>query len=168
MRNFLSGFRENDGNSYYQLKMWYEDAYILYDVYLDYESAYLAGLAEGGHYRIDKDMFAGKKKSGRTDVLGMIEYNPDGSLGKRVWLYEVGDDENNNAVDGTEFCSGVVNLPLCFKRGDIVTLFSEFHSLSSSKNIERYRGFSVLITVKFHFSSLNALISDFAFSRSSL
>ena len=24
MRNFLSGFRENDGNSYYQLKMWYE------------------------------------------------------------------------------------------------------------------------------------------------
>ena len=29
MRNFLSGFRENDGNSYYQLKMWYEDAYIL-------------------------------------------------------------------------------------------------------------------------------------------
>lgn len=122
MRNFLSGFRENDGNSYYQLKMWYEDAYILYDVYLDYESAYLAGLAEGGHYRIDKDMFAGKKKSDRTDVLGMIEYNPDGSLGKRVWLYEEGDDENNNAVNGMEFCSGVVNLPLCFKRGDIVKI----------------------------------------------
>lgn len=120
IENFLREFRENDGNAYYQLRIWYEGEYRLYDIYLDYESAYLAGLSEGECYRIDKDMFAGKvKKSDRTDVLGMIEYNPDGSHGKRVWLYEVGDDKYNT-VGGEEFCSRGINLPLCFKRGDIV------------------------------------------------
>ena len=118
IENFLRGFRENDGNAYYQLRIWYEGEYRLYDIYLDYESAYLAGLSEGESYSIDKEMFAGKvKKSDRTDVLGIIEYNSDGLRGKRVWLYEVGDDKNNNTVGGEEFCSRGINLPLRFKRG---------------------------------------------------
>ena len=40
IQSFLRGFRENNGNSYYQLSTWDKDEYEMEGIYLDFDSAY--------------------------------------------------------------------------------------------------------------------------------
>lgn len=64
---YLKEFRESNGNSYYQLSTWYEGGYEEEGIYLDYETAHLAGLAEGVNYRITKETFACKEIAGDNE-----------------------------------------------------------------------------------------------------
>ncbi|MDD5899578.1 MAG: hypothetical protein PUC73_01535 [Lachnospiraceae bacterium] len=125
IESYLMGFRESNGNSYYELWKWDEDEYYYYNIgiFLDYDSAYWAGLKEGGSYKITKELFACKEIARDTaGVFGTIEYNPDGTRGERVWLYEVDGHGEFAGLGRMEFCRRGIGLPLCFKRGDIVRI----------------------------------------------
>lgn len=122
-KKYLQAFRESNGNSYYQLNTWYKSDYVKDGIYIDYESAYIAGLEEGESFKITKEAFACKEKKGENaGVFGTIELNADGSIGKWVWLYGVGRADDINDGNRTRFEGRGISLPLCFKRGDIVRI----------------------------------------------
>lgn len=67
-------------------------------------------------------MLARKLQETMKVFFGTIEFNADGSIGKWVWLYGVGRDDDIDDGSRTRFEGRGVNLPLCFKRGDIVKI----------------------------------------------
>lgn len=120
---YLKEFCKSNGNSYYQLSTWYEGRYIEEGIYLDYEAAYLAGMEEGEGFKITKEAFACKEKKGENaGVFGSIEFHADGTMGKLGWLYGAGRDDDINDSSKTRFEGRGINLPLCFKCGDIVKI----------------------------------------------
>ena len=119
---YLEQFKDNTGNAYYQLDSFYEGKYGWDEVYQDYSAAYEAGMSEGVPFRIKKECFACKEAKGDNQgTFGGITYDIEGNVKKIDWLYCKG-DEKEIKYDKKRFEDRYVDLPMCFRQGDIVKI----------------------------------------------
>lgn len=121
---FYEAYKQCNGNAYYKLSVPYEGRYSTEGIYLSFEAAYLDGKKEGDPFRIEKALLACKKQAGDTDgVFGAVEFDEQGYLHKKLWLYEKNkglDFEQNETGVKNRFEDRYVDLPLLYRQGDIV------------------------------------------------
>lgn len=119
---YVEEFKENTGNAYYQLAVLYEGKYDWDEIYLDYASVFEAGMSEGAPFAIKKECLACKSAKGDNQgTFGSITYNVEGNVEKIGWLYCKG-DMNEIRYNKKRFEDRYVDLPMCFRQGDIVKI----------------------------------------------
>lgn len=120
--DYLERFKENSGNAYYQLASLYKGKYDWDEIYLDYFSAFEAGMCEETPFKIRKECFACKEASGNNQgVFGGISFDIEGNVENIGWLYCVG-GEKGIGYDKKRFEDRYVDLPMYFRQGDIVKI----------------------------------------------
>lgn len=144
--DYLAQFKENGGNAYFQLGTWGEEECHWDEIYLDFDSAFSAGMREGEVFRIRKECFACKKEAGeKQGVYGCIEYDKGGNIGNQCYLYSVGDEKEID-WDKKRFEDRYVDLPYCFRQGDIVKivgteLYGIIYGIEDDADEERHCAF---------------------------
>lgn len=119
---YVEQFKENTGNAYYQLAVLHKGKYDWDEVYLDYDSVFEAGMSEGTPFAIKKECLACKEAKGDNQgTFGSITYNVKGNVEKIGWLYCKG-DMNEIRYNKKRFEDRYVDLPMCFRQGDIVKI----------------------------------------------
>ena len=114
---YLELFHKADPNAYYELSIWYKDHFYEEGIFRDFKSAFEAGMKDGERFKIKKEYFVETKESKKAGLVeGALSFYQDGKVEKILWLYEIG----RAGIDISHFANRCVDLPLCFKMGDIV------------------------------------------------
>lgn len=110
-------------NAYYVLKVWDENDYKMYGVYLTYQAALDEGINECAKFCISKHCYDCQELcKNNKGVFGTVEFNADGTMGPYFGLYIYGLDENMGEVNTEKFEERSLDLPLFFRTGDIVRI----------------------------------------------
>lgn len=118
---YYKKFKENDGNAFYRLSTWYGGRYDEEGCYLDFKAAYKDGLKEGNSFRINKELFAHKKKARDTSgVFGCVGFSPEGYRNDIFCLYSENAEDEIESTNNQRFEYRYVDLPLMFRRKEIV------------------------------------------------
>lgn len=118
---YFEKFKENDGNAFYSLSTLYKGKYDVDDYYLDFNSAFEDGLKEGTAFKIKKELFECKKKTGDKDgIFGGVGFNAEGVKNEIFWLYSETEDEVIECANNERFEYRYLDIPLMFRKKDIV------------------------------------------------
>lgn len=114
---YLEMFHKADPNAYYELSIWYKDDFDEEGIFRDFKSAFEAGMEEGERFKIKKEYFVETKEAEKAgSIEGAVSFYQDGKVEKILWLYKKG----HAGIDNSHFADRCVDLPLCFKMGDMV------------------------------------------------
>lgn len=120
---YFERFKQSGENAYYELKNYYKNKFEMNGIYKDFESAYSAGINEGEKFRISKECYVCEYNVGNIEgVFGTVEFNPDGTVGVWFNLYKLGKEDKFYDIGVPRFETGAIDLPLCFRKGDIVKI----------------------------------------------
>ena len=118
---YFEKFKQNEGNAFYSLSTLYEGKYNVDDYYLDFNSAFEDGMKEGTPFKIKKELFECKKKTGGKDgIFGGVGFDAEGVKNEIFWLYSETEDEVIERVDNRRFEYRYLDIPLMFREKDIV------------------------------------------------
>lgn len=114
---YLEMYYKADPNAYYGLSIWYKDHFYEEGIFRDFKSAFETGMEKGERFKIRKEYFVETKEPEKAGLVeGAVLFYQDGKAEKILGLYEVG----HAGVDISHFEDRYVDLPLCFKMGDMV------------------------------------------------